>query len=78
MDLGYLVRGKMYVEREGRGPVNKAKTVFLFRAAPAAHGSSQARGRIRAAAAGLYHSHSHMGTEPHLPATPQLTAVPDP
>ena len=28
----------------------------LFRAAPAAHGSSQARGLIRAVAAGLHHS----------------------
>ena len=31
----------------------------LFRAARAAHGSSQARGWIRAVAAGLCHSHSH-------------------
>ena len=30
--------------------------VCLFRAAPAAHGSSQARGRIGAPAAGLRHS----------------------
>ena len=66
MDLGYLVRGKMYVEREGRGPVNKAKTVFLFRAAPAAHGSSQARGRIRATAANLCHSHGNARSGPHL------------
>ena len=26
----------------------------------------QARGRIRAAAAGLHHSHSNMASEPHL------------
>ena len=32
---------------------------FLFRAAPAAHGGSQARGQIGAAAASLHHSHSH-------------------
>ena len=32
---------------------------FLFRAVPTAHGSSQARGQIRTAAAGLRHSHSH-------------------
>ena len=31
---------------------------LLFRAAPVAHGHSQARGRMRAAAAGLHHSHS--------------------
>ena len=30
--------------------------VFVFRAAPAAYGGSQARGRIRAAAASLHHS----------------------
>ena len=33
----------------------------LFRAAPAAYGSSQARGRIAAIAAGLCHSHSNVG-----------------
>ena len=32
---------------------------FPFRAIPMAYGSSQARGRIRAAAAGLQHSHSN-------------------
>ena len=31
----------------------------LFRAAPAAYGSSQARGRVGATAAGLHHSHSN-------------------
>ena len=40
---------------------------FLFRAAPAAYGGSQARGRIRAVVAGLHHSHSNTGSEPHLP-----------
>ena len=35
---------------------------LLFRAAPVAHGSSQARGQIRAVAAGLCHSHSHTGS----------------
>ena len=29
-------------------------------------GGSQVRGRIRAAAAGLHHSHSNTGSEPHL------------
>ena len=47
-------------------------------AAPAAYGGSQARGRIRATAAGLRHSHSNTGSEPHLHPTPQLTAMPDP
>ena len=40
--------------------------VCFFRAAPAACGSSQARGRIRAAAVSLRHSHSHAGSEPRL------------
>ena len=51
---------------------------FFFRATPAAHGGSQARGRIRATAADLHRSHSHAGSEPHLRPTPQLTATPDP
>ena len=37
-----------------------------FRAACAAYGSSQARGRIGATAAGLRHSHSESGSELHL------------
>ena len=51
---------------------------FLFRATPVAYGSSQARGGIRAAAAGLHHSHSNIGSVPHLQPIPQLTATPDP
>ena len=39
---------------------------------------SQARGRIKAVAAGLHHSHSNAGPRPRLRATPQLTATPDP
>ena len=34
----------------------------LFRVAPAAYRSSQARGQIRAVAAGLHHSHSNSGS----------------
>ena len=37
--------------------------VLLFRAAPKAYGSSQARGRIGAIAACLRHSHSNAGSE---------------
>ena len=48
------------------------------RAAPEAHGGSQARGQIGATAAGLRPSHSHAGSKPHLRPTPQLTAMPDP
>ena len=51
---------------------------LLFRAALVAYGSSLASGQIRAAAAGLHHSHSNAGPEPCLQATPQLIAVLDP
>ena len=53
---------------------------LLFRAALAAYGSSQARGWIRAAAAGHNHScsHSHTGSKPCLQPTAQLTAACDP
>ena len=47
---------------------------LLFRAALAAYGRSQARGRIRAAAADLRYSHSNMGSNPHLRLTPWLMA----
>ena len=50
--------------------------LLLFRAAPAAYGDSQARGRIRATAASLHHSHSNSGSELRLQPTPQLTAMP--
>ena len=43
-----------------------------------AYGDSQARGIIRAVAAGLHHSYSNTGSEPHLRPTPQLTATPNP
>ena len=55
--------------------------VFLFlffRAVPAACGSSQARGWVRATAAGLHHSPSNARSKPHLPVTPQLTATLNP
>ena len=51
---------------------------LLFRAAPATYRGSQVRGLIGATAAGLYHSHSNAGSEPHLWSTPQLKATPDP
>ena len=42
--------------------------VFILssRAAPEAYEDSQARGRIRATAAALWHSHSHVGSKPCL------------
>ena len=50
---------------------------MCFRASPTAYGSSQARGRIRAVAAGLHHSHSNTESKPGLRAPPQLTAILD-
>ena len=50
----------------------------FFRAAPAVYGGSQARGLIRAVAAGLHQSHSNPGSELHLRPPPQLMATPDP
>ena len=53
--------------------------VFVFsRAAPVAHGGSQARDRIRVVAAGLRQSHSNVGSDLLLQPTPQLMAMPDP
>ena len=49
---------------------------LFFRATPVAYGSSQARGQIGAAAAGL--DHSHMESELHLQPTRQCMATPDP
>lgn len=51
---------------------------FSLTAAPAAYGSFQARGRMRAAPPSLYHSHGKARSEPHLQPTLQLTAMPDP
>lgn len=51
---------------------------FLFRAVPLAYGSCQARGRIRATAAGPYHSHSNVRSKLRLQPTPQLVATLDP
>ena len=39
---------------------------YLFRAAPVAYGSSQARGRTGAAAASLHHSQGNTGSELHI------------
>ena len=39
---------------------------------------SQARDQIRDAAADLCHSHSNVGSEPHLQPTSQLMAMLDP
>ena len=53
--------------------------LFAFsRAAPEAHGGSQARGLVGAVAASLRHGHSNVGSELCLRPTPQLTAMLDP
>ena len=49
---------------------------WLFRASPAAYGSSQARGQIGVIAASLHHRHSNARSELCLQPTPQLTATP--
>ena len=63
----------------------ETKGIFFFfclfafsRAAPVAHGGSQARGPIGATAAGLHLSHSNTGSDLCLQTTLQLTATPDP
>ena len=48
---------------------------FLFRASPAAFGSSQARDQIRAAAVGLHYSQSNVGSKLFLQTTAQGHAV---
>ena len=45
--------------------------VFLFRAAPAAYGGSQAGGPTRATAAGLPTTTANAGSEPRLRPAPQ-------
>ena len=52
------------------------KLSFIFMATPAAYGSSQARGQIRAVANGLRHSKA--GSELRLRPTLQLTVTRDP
>ena len=51
------------------------KPVLLSSFVNGKYGSSQARGRIGARAAGHSHSHSSVGSKPHLQPTPQLLAV---
>ena len=41
------------------------------------YGSSQGRGQVGAAAAGLCHSHSKVGSEPHLRPKLQLVVMLD-
>ena len=50
----------------------------LFRATPVPYGGFQARGGIRAVAAGLCHSHSNARSKLHLQTTAHLMAMLDP
>ena len=52
--------------------------MFIFRAAATAYASSQARGQIRATAAGLHNSHNNAGSELHLKPMLHLVSMPDP
>ena len=51
---------------------------FFFRVTPMTYARSQSRGQVRAAAAGLHHSHSNTRSKLHLWPTPHLVATPDP
>ena len=72
--IGELLSKLVYSSHELLLTKEDQITVFLFafQAAPAAYGSSQARGQIGAAAAGLHHSHSIMRSQLCLWPTPQL------
>ena len=75
---GYIPESTL-VPNTGKNPIS---TCFIylfcfFRATLMAYGGSQARSRIGAVAADLYHSHNNARSEPHLQPTPQLTATPD-
>ena len=52
--------------------------IYFSFSAPVAYGTSQARGCIGAAAAGLHHSHGNEGSKQCLQTTPQFTATRDP
>ena len=75
---------KCWLKREPQMKFGKSKReifilfyFFVFSwAAFKAYGGSQARGLIRAVAAGLHHSHSNTRSKPCL--RPQLMALPDP
>ena len=53
--------------------------LFVFsRATPMAYGGPQDRGPVRAGAVSLYHSHSNVGSKPHLRPTPQQCQILNP
>ena len=81
LSVAYLHGGEMSLYLTYKYHLTCISSSFLgglFRATPAAYEGSQARGPTGAVAASLRHSHSNMGSELHLPPTPQLTAMLDP
>ena len=78
MSLGYIYLG--VILQSHRIVVCNFLTFFFFlvRGTLMAYGSSQSRGQIGAAAAGLHYSHSNTRSKPCLSPTLQLTATSDP
>ena len=64
----------------GPSPYSVTPHSFLLFKGPQleAYGGSQARGRIRAVAVGLHHSHSDTGSEQRLRPASQLRTMLDP
>ena len=77
LSLNETHRGEDPETRKEDKPLSSVYFFFL-KDACVAHGSPQARGRVGAAAAGLYHSHRNSGSEPPLQPTLQLAATPNP
>ena len=76
--MQYFLKKSKLMQKKVYNEQYKKKFFFvfcLFRATPAAHRGSQARGPIRAVVASLRHSHAR--SESRLPPTPQLMAMPD-
>ena len=78
-------RSNLCQSSDNAGPLNQKDSrehlliSFYFEGAvPTANGSSQARGQIRAAAAGHSHSRSNTRSEEHLQTTPQPVVTTDP
>ena len=70
----YISQSQDYASRNVAAPLTKKLqrwkqnvnflcVIFFFRATGVAYGTSQARGQMRTAAAGLHHSHSNNGSE---------------
>ena len=67
----YMVLTQRVDSQWGDTGLSPGRILFFFffgllRAAPTAYGSSQAKGQIGAAVAGLHHSHSNARSEPHM------------